>query len=340
MRYIGSKSKVVPFIIDVINYKIGSLEERTVADLFAGTACVGDKFKQLGARVISNDYLAFSYALQVSKIKLNNMPTGQIEYMAALNELNHLDGVEGFFFEQYTKEGTINKEYERNYFSELNAKKIDAIRIKINEWADKGVIDNDYFQCLCASLVDAITKVSNTSGTYGAFLKIDDKRKYKELHLEPLAFFNNHKKNECYCEDIYTVIDHVEGDILYLDPPYNNRQYPPYYHILETAVKYDWPEIYGKTGRRHYENQMSPFCIKAEAEKALLHVINNSKFKHIFLSYSNDGIIDIDEMSQKIVQAEDVQIFHQEHRRYKSNSNGIAEKKKLKELILYVCKKG
>lgn len=89
------------------------------------------------------------------------------------------------------------------------------------------------FFLLSANLVDAITKVSNTSGTYGAFLKIDDQRKYRPLELLPYQFTDNGQSNEAYCMSITELIDRVSGDILYLDPPYNGRQYPPYYHILK-----------------------------------------------------------------------------------------------------------
>lgn len=71
MRYIGSKRTVLPFIKTTIEETYGKISNAIVADLFAGTACVGEMFKREGARVLSNDYLSFSYALQIEKIKLN-----------------------------------------------------------------------------------------------------------------------------------------------------------------------------------------------------------------------------------------------------------------------------
>lgn len=338
MRYIGSKTRILDFIGNVVGDTYGDCSNATIADLFSGTACVGEYFKHKGARIISNDYLYFSYAFQVAKIKINRIPDCPISYLEAISKLNGLSGVEGFFSAQYTLSGTENGEYKRNYFSFENAAKIDAICLTLRHWLKEGLINEEMFYLLSASLVDAITKVSNTSGTYGAFLKIDDARKYKPVCLEPIEISSNGKENECYCEDIFKVIDHVEGDILYLDPPYNSRQYPPYYHILETAVLYDNPNIYGITGRRHYEDKLSPFCMKDKALPALLEIVQKAAFPCIYISYSTDGIIPYKEMINKLQAFGRVECFYRDYRRYKSNDGGNLQNP-LKEIIIYVEKR-
>lgn len=334
MRYIGSKNRILNFIDDTITGTYGDYSNATVADLFAGTACVGEMFKKKGARVISNDYMYFSYALQISKIKRNNVPQ---DYERILNELNSLEGIEGFIFREYTLSG----EGERNYFWEENAKKIDAICLYLEEALNNGIISRDEFYYYKASLIDAVTRVSNTSGTYGSFLKIDDDRKYKKIHLEKLPAFSNGKENECYCEDITSVIQHVHGEILYLDPPYNNRQYPPYYHILETVTLYDNPNIYGKTGRRHYEEKLSPLCMKDKAVSSMVNIVRRADFEHIYISYSTDGIMPYEELCEKLEEIGEIQVFFKPYRRYKANSNGNIEEDngKLKEIIIYVKKR-
>ena len=192
---------------------------------------------------------------------------------------------------------------------------------------------------LSACLVDAITKVSNTSGTYGAFLKTDDARKYKSLELNAIPIVSNNKENVCYCEDIQNLIDHVKGDILYLDPPYNNRQYPPYYHILETAVLYDEPDIYGLTGRRHYEDKMSPFCMKDKALDAMVNIVKKADFSNVYISYSTEGIVPYLEMIEHLRSLGSVECFYRDYRRYKSNDGGKAPEKPLKEIVIYVKKR-
>ena len=333
MRYIGSKNRVLGFINEVIENTYGDYSTATVADLFSGTACVGKMFKEKGAKIISNDYMYFSYALQIAKIKKNTLPS---EYFKTLEVLNNLKGKEGFFYREYTEAG-IGK---RNYFGEDNEKKIDAICLYLKDKLESKEISADDFFFYKASLIDAVTKVSNTSGTYGAFLKINDNRKYKALMLESISIEDNGKENECYCEDIKDVIKHVRGDILYLDPPYNNRQYPPYYHILETVTLYDNPNIYGKTGRRHYEDKLSPLCKKEQALLTIVEIIKEANFRYCYISYSTDGIVPYMDLCEHLKPYGEVTLFFKPYRRYKANSNGSVEDKgKLKEIIIYVKKR-
>ena len=338
MRYIGSKARILDFIDDTVSQTFGSVEDAVVADLFAGTCSVSEMFKQQNAKVITNDYLHSSYAMQVAKIKLNDAPHCSILYKDAICQLNQLRGIEGFFYKEYSIEGSRKYGIERNYFSEQNAKKIDAICTQMNEWKDQERITDDMLFLLSANLIDAITKVSNTSGTYGAFLKVDDQRKYKELELLPFEFLDNKKENEVFCSDIAEIIDNLQGDVLYLDPPYNSRQYPPYYHILETAVLYDAPAVYGITGRRPYQESLSPFCMKEKALPAMLNVVERAQFTDIYISYSTDGIVNHKTLCNELAQYGDVSCFFKPYRRYKSNGGGNGEKT-VKEIIIYVKKR-
>lgn len=339
MRYIGSKRLVLPFIEKTIRETYGDFSNAIVGDLFAGTACVSEMFKKTGATVISNDYMSFSYALQIEKVKLNDVPQAKMSYDDLLYQLNQAEGIEGFFYREYSYEGTKENEYRRNYFSANNAKKIDAIRTMIGEWLSSNTISEDMHYLLIANLIDAVTKVSNTSGTYGAFLKQDDPRKDIPICLEKSILCSNSKNNQCFCKDIFEIIDRVSGDILYLDPPYNNRQYPPYYHILDTVTLYDEPAIYGKTGRRPYKEKISPFCMTDKAKAALVDIVSRAKFNHIYISYSTDGIIDHNELIKDLVKLGKTKCFFMPYRRYKSNSNDTEiSKTKLKEIIIYVQK--
>ncbi len=338
MRYIGSKAKILNFIDDTISQTFGAIDGATVADLFAGTCSVAEMFKHKNASVITNDYLWFSYALQTARVKLNSEPNCGVSYSRAITELNALQGISGFFFQEYTMEGTAHSKYIRNYFDSANAKKIDAICSKMAEWKQDKIISDDMFFLLSASLVDAITKVSNTAGTYGAFLKIDDQRKFKPLLLQPFEFYDNGLENTAWCTDISQLIDEVRGDILYLDPPYNSRQYPPYYHILETAVLYDSPEIYGITGRRPYQGQLSPFCMKDRAMTAMIDLVRRANFGHIYISYSTDGIMDYVKLCSELKTFGEVECFFKPYKRYKSNGGGTGNEK-VKEIIIYVKKR-
>ena len=145
MRYIGSKRQVLPFIQQTISETYGDFSNAVIADLFAGTACVSEMFKRSGAQVISNDYMNFSYALQIEKVKLNAIPESNLPYDDLLLQLNQVEGISGFFYNEYTLDGTKNTEYQRNYFSADNAKKIDAIRTLIENWLTNSVISEDVY---------------------------------------------------------------------------------------------------------------------------------------------------------------------------------------------------
>lgn len=345
MRYIGSKKKLLNFLQQNISQQVGSIENKTFCDLFAGTASVSKRFKRLNAEIISNDYMAFSYVLQIANLKFNSKPNfdrlkekGFDTYEKILIYLNNLNGISGFFYNEYTLEGSKNKKYQRNYFSSSNGEKIDHILFKLRKWREEGSVTFEEDCFLRASLIDAVTKVSNISGTYGAFLKKDDRRKYLDLKLRPLKVpFGKNLSHQCHNEDAFELIDRIEGDILYIDPPYNDRQYPPYYHILETLALDDNPNIYGKTGRRPYDHMKSVLCYKGKAAAAFEDLIEKAKFKHIFLSYNTDGIIPIEELNEILKRHGSVQKNFKPYKRFKSNSNGKSVNG-LKEVLIYVEK--
>ena len=147
------------------------------------------------------------------------------------------------------------------YFRPENALKIDIIRMTIEKWKNNSLIsENEYFYLLSA-LINAVPFVANITGVYAAYLKYWDERTYKSIQLKKPVIINNSQDNECYNLD-YTELLNKNCDLLYADPPYNSREYLPNYHVLETIARYDYPEIYGVTGMRNYDNQKSVFCKK------------------------------------------------------------------------------
>ena len=250
--------------------------------------------------------------------------------------LNNLEGVEGFIYKNYSPEGTQGQTYSRKYFTGDNSKRIDAIREKIEEWKKSNLINEQEYYFLLASLIEAVPFVANISGTYSAFLKEWDKRAFKKLTLEVPEIIKSDEIHKVYHEDGLKVLDQVKGvDILYLDPPYNERQYAPNYHILETIAKWDKPEIKGITGMRSYENQKSEFCNPKTGIKALGEIINKGNFKHLLLSYNDDGIMPESEILKLFNKVGKSEITEQNYQRYKSNSNG-EQKNGVKEKIYYL----
>lgn len=282
MNYIGSKYKLSDFISNSVKNIVGDdLSDKIFCDLFAGTGVVGRNFKKEVKKVISNDMEFYSYVLNKNYIENHEFLDEEIY----INELNETNGEEGFIFNEYSENGKAN----RLYFSEHNGKKIDAIRTKIELWKTEKKISSALYYFLLASLLESADKVANTASVYGAFLKHIKKSAQKELVLEPAIFEINSHSHEVYNEDSNLLIKKIEGDILYLDPPYNAREYGANYHLLNTIAKYDYFEPKGKTGLRNYTK--SAFCKKKEVEKSFDDLIKNANFKYIFLSYNNEGIM-------------------------------------------------
>jgi adenine-specific DNA-methyltransferase len=140
-----------------------------------------------------------------------------------------------------------------------------------------------------ASLLESADKLANTASVYGAYLKHLKRSAQKELILEPAEFDVNDNAHEVFNENSNTLIRKIEGDILYLDPPYNARQYGANYHLLNTIATYDHFVPNGKTGLRKY--QKSDWCSRSKVEHAFDDLLKNAKFKYIFLSYNNEGLM-------------------------------------------------
>lgn len=150
-------------------------------------------------------------------------------------------------YQNYAPGGTEEQEFQRMYFTDENAMKCDVIRARIHLWRqERKITDNEYY-FLLASLLEGIDKVANTASVYGAFLKKFKKSALKPLTLAPAHFLLSDYDHQVFNKDILELAKITSHDVVYLDPPYNERQYSANYHILETIAKYDHPKIKGKT---------------------------------------------------------------------------------------------
>lgn len=287
MNYIGSKHKLNPWILESISETVKlPLHETVFCDLFAGTGAVGRNFKPLVKQVIANDIEFYSYILLKNYIG-NHKP---LVFENFIEKLNTLPEKKGFIYENYSEGGSAG----RLYFSEENGQKIDAIRTEIEQWRTDKKINEGLYYFLLASLIESADKVANTASVYGAFLKKIKKSAAKSLVLEPARFAETLNSHLVFQEDANTLIEKISGDILYLDPPYNARQYGANYHLLNTIAKYDTFVPQGKTGLRSYEK--SNYCKKGEVTKSFEELIKNAQFQWVFLSYNNEGLMTEEEV--------------------------------------------
>lgn len=376
MKYIGNKTRLLPFIDYVFARK--KVEGETFFDPFTGTTSVAQLYKKKGYKIITSDIMYYSYALQYAYIKVNRYPSFEllfkhgvlseeemhsnqpslldVEAMAddrhtlrnrarlerVIAYLNGLPGVKGFVYENYSPSGTKSKKYQRQFFTDYNAMKIDAIREKIQEWLDLRMITEEEFYVLLVSLIDEADYVANMSGTYGAFLKIWRSVALNPLTLEAPALILSDKKHEVYQEDANKLVRRIKCDILYIDPPYNTRQYAANFHILETIAEWDNPKIYGKVGLRPYAHQRSDYNSKTKCVLTFQDLIENASAKYILVSYNDEGIIPQEDMSRILAKRGKVAFYEKPYRRFRTESDHPGRHYKRKDdkvtEFLYVVK--
>lgn len=301
MRYLGNKTKLLGFIESVIEkYRI---EGEVFADLFAGTASVGDYFKDR-YRIIANDYMYFSGVL--CKAKLQNAKRPRFSrfrkqyHMDPFVWLNDRAGQyqvrdDFFLYHNYTPQAG------RMYLTEENAVKIDGMRKEIEELYERQLLKEEEYAFLLASLLESVPKVSNTSGTYQAYFKFWEQRSLKPFVLEPLEMCETDragklmKGNQVYTQDANKLVRRITGDIAYIDPPYTTTQYANSYHLLDTLARNDAPEIFGKTGRR-VDRELSGYSNRQQAIVEFEDLFRQLDFEHVLISYSNQSIVSLEEM--------------------------------------------
>ena len=322
MNYIGSKYSLLDFIDHTIKSVVGEdMSQLVLCDLFAGTGIVGRHFKTQVGQVISNDWEYYSYILNRNYIGNHLEIEGKEDYIKKLNQLEGIDN--GFIYSQYCLGGGNN----RQYFSDENGKKIDAARVAIEEWKNNGEISDDLYYFLLCSLIESADKYANTASVYGAFLKSLKKSAQKPIVIAPATYQFNCHNHQVYREDANTLIKSICGDILYLDPPYNARQYGANYHLLNTIAEYKVFEPKGKTGLREYNK--SDYCSKSVVRDSFERLIADAKFKYIVLSYNNEGLMSIDTIRQIMSKYGRYQVFQKEYSRFRAdkaeNRNHLAD---------------
>ena len=340
MRYLGNKTRMLENINSVI--LDNNITEGIFCDLFAGSGSVGDYFKER-FQIISNDFLHSLSIVNKAKLENKDIPSFKdfikkygVDPFTYFNNKIYISDSQFFITNNYSPKGN------RQFFTEKNATKIDGIRIEIEKLYKDFIIDLKERNFLIASLIESVMGVSNTTGTYEAYLKNWDNRALKEFELQPINIRKTNKifNNTIYNKDSNELLRKINGDVLYIDPPYTVTDYNSAYHVLESISKYDYPTIGGITGRRKEITKKSKYTKKKQALINFEDLFRQANFNHILVSYSTQGLVSVDELvelAKKFAINNEVKVYEFPFREYK-NIRSSQKGDDLKEIILYFKK--
>jgi adenine-specific DNA-methyltransferase len=325
LNYIGSKFQLLDWITTNMKEKTGwtSFANKTIGDIFAGTGIVSYHFRKNLAKVISNDaelyssIIAHAFTRSIYTETCKNIID---EFQKDIQDNKH-STTAGFITTHYSPHGSS----ERKFFTIENAKRIDYIRKKLE--LIKNTISLDEYKFILASILLSADAVSNVPAVYGCFLKNFKSKAIKNLIFTPIH--NNTLPavdgSNTYNSDVLNIkfIGSFESDLVYLDPPYNERQYSKNYFPLNIIAK--TPEILlselplkGKTGIPT-DCFISPFCKKGDiVENAFDLLFRELKTKWVFLSYNSESIVSKEKMLDIMKKYGTASVIEREYKRFKS----------------------
>ena len=330
-RYIGSKARMLNFINEVIQKE--KIEFSSFFDLFAGTGIVGDFFNDSKTKIYVNDLLKSNYLSYLAWFGNEKVDKKKIEKM--ILEYNSLGNLEDNYF-------SIN--FGDTYFSKDNCKKIGYIRENIENCFLNNEINTRERAILITSLLYAMDKIANTVGHYDAYRKNGDLDKKLELCMLDLKPIANNKNNKIFNEDSNELVRNIKADVVYIDPPYNSRQYSDAYHLLENVATWEKQEVFGVAKKMKRNGIKSKYC-SVSAPLAFKDLIENINAKYIIVSYNNMGTkgagrsqakISDEDIMNTLSSKGNVKVYEFDYNQFNTGKTKIENHKER----LFVCKVG
>jgi adenine-specific DNA-methyltransferase len=327
-RYTGSKLKLADWIIDTIRK---NCQGDSFFEVFAGTSVVSAKIAPLMKRVILND------TLDANNVIYKAFYDGEKYSQSVLDSFKNRfrEIAPASFAQEYF---SIN--YGDKYFSNDDSKRIEQIR-SILQVERESLSDKEYY-ILLASLIYSMDRSANTVGHYDAYIKKQIVGRQFEFDLiEPMAFPDT--TFEIYQEDANTLVQRVKADIAYIDPPYNSRQYCQFYHIYETIVKWNAPELFGMA-LKPKATALSDYC-RSCAPEAFADLIAKLNCKYLVVSYNNTyesksgssrNKITLEQITEILSRYGTVNTLSKSHQYFNAGKTDFADHKE----FLFIVKRG
>jgi len=321
MRYIGNKTRLLPFILRTL--KRSGIGVGSVHDAFAGTASVSRALKEKGWRVHSSDLLVSSYVFQRAYVAADSADPW-LEDMA--RELGSLDPQAGFMTAHFSPSNGSGGS-ARMYFTPENAGRIDAAREELERWRKRGKVDEDNYYLLLAAIIEGADRVANTAGVYASYMKRWQPNAKRRFELVAEAPVKGAQPASAMLMDATDAARAIGGvDLLYIDPPYNARQYVAYYHIPEILAR-GWtdsaPAIRGKVGLLAGEEGRSQWSHSRRVQRLFSALLAASGARHALVSFNSEGHLAPDKLRTLLTKASiDGAVAHytQRYRRYRADS--------------------
>lgn len=269
-RYTGSKHKLSAWIEHLI---AEHCEGDSFCDMFAGTGIISYTMLSKMKKIYINDFLYSNEIIYKAFFKSSKYSEKLInEYY---NQFHLLSSDE-------LEDNYISENFGGKFFSASDAKKIGYIREVIEK--DHSNLSDKEFSILIASLLYSADKCANTVGHYDAYIK--GKEINDTFSFELIKPYNTNK-NDIFIsrKDANELAKSIKCDIVYVDPPYNSRQYSRFYHVLENITCWKKPELHGVALKPDPEN-MSDYC-RSKAKIVFKNLIENLDCKYIVVSYNN-----------------------------------------------------
>jgi adenine-specific DNA-methyltransferase len=307
VRYIGNKTRLLEFINEALVDRRIDAQAATpplAVDPFCGTASVASALKRLGFRVVAADIMEYARVFAHAYVQVSSEP--DLTCLAAtlrlpdatlatvVDHVNALPARPGFIHDHYSPAGREGGVHGRMYFTPENAARIDGIRQAIHEWRDSGWIDDDAAFTLLAALLEAADRVANTTGVYAAFVKSWQPNSTRPLTLRIPDLVAGEGSIARRVDAIQAATEAGPFHLLYLDPPYNNRQYAGYYHVPEIIAR-GWFDgrvrTRGKTGLIDDQDKRSDWSRRQRCETVFEQLVSTTGWTHLVMSYNAEGII-------------------------------------------------
>lgn len=320
MRYIGNKTRLLPFIRQAVR-RLG-IRPGIAHDAFAGTASVGRALKSDGWIVASSDLMTYSHVLQHAYVVVQRVPSfaalrvadpdvrralrsPALRARAEARGGTTLHAIAEYLSSWVEPEaGFMSRHFShsagRMYFTDENAGRIDVVRRLLHEWHSQGLIGEDANALLLSALIEGADRVANTAGVYAAYIKEWQPNAVRPLTLIPVLPLPGRAGSSAHRRDATEVAGSLGStDLLYLDPPYNSRQYSGYYHVPEIIAR-GWFNgalpLHGKTGLLRDASQRSEWCSPGKVAGALQALLEATSARHVLVSYNSEGLLPADRL--------------------------------------------